>query len=224
MTVRIAGRLGRCGRAHRAWRGRADDVHDLGVVEHLARLELGGELVELLPILFQQLRGPHGRLTQHAGDFIIDDLRRVLAELALLIDVAAEERVFVGTLTGHRPQLFAHAPVGHHLPGDPRGLREVVFRAGRVFAEDEFLSRSPAQDEDEAVVKIGLADVHPVFLRDELGHAKGPATRNDRHLVEFVDTREKPGGEGMPGLVVGGHLLLATGEHFFGPINTLSRA
>ena len=138
----------------------------------------------------------------------------MFAVFTLLVDIAAEEGLLVGAVAGHRPQPFAHAPVRHHLAGDSSGLLQIVFRARRIFAEDELLCGAAGEDEGQTVVEVGLADVHAVFLGHELRHAQSPAARDDRHLVELVDARQQPGGQRMAGLVVGRHLFLAAGEQF----------
>jgi hypothetical protein len=43
----------------------------------------------------------------------------------------------------------------------------------------------------------------PVFGRDLLGCAQGPAAREDRHLVQRVDLEQQMGQQGVAGLVVG---------------------
>ena len=139
----------------------------------------------------------------------------MFAVFTLLVDIAAEEGLLVGAVAGHRTHPFAHAPVRHHLAGDPRGLLQIVFCARRIFAEDELLRGAAGEDEGQAVIEVGLADVHAVFLGHKLRHAQGPAARDDRHLVKLVDARQQPGGQRMAGLVVSRHLLFAAGEQFF---------
>ena len=50
------------------------------------------------------------RFAEDAGDFAVDHLHRVLAELPLLVHLAAEERVFVGHLVAHRARARSLMP------------------------------------------------------------------------------------------------------------------
>ena len=64
-------------------------------------------------------------------------------------------------------------------------------------------------------MQFALADVHAVFLGQQLRHAQRPAAGNDRHLVHAIGAGHQPGQQGVARLVIGGHPLFLAGEHFF---------
>ena len=117
---------------------------------------------------------------------------------------------------GDRPEPFAHAPMGHHPPGELAWRRPDRFRRRRVYSPNtSFLRRSPAEHENQPALQLRLADVQPVFLGQQLRDAQRPAARNDRHFVQPIDAGHQPGQHGVARLVIGGHRLFFAGEHFF---------
>ena len=68
---------------------------------------------------------------KNLGDFFVDDLGRVLAELARAGHFAAEEGMVFARVIGDRPEPLAHAPVRDHAAGEPRGFASDRFRRRR---------------------------------------------------------------------------------------------
>ena len=112
----------------------------------------------------------------------------------------------------HRAQLAAHAVLGDHRAGDLGGLLDVRHGAGGRLAEHQLLGGASAHREHQP--RNHLRAGHQALV--VLGHGHrvpaGATARQDGHLVDRVDVRHRPRGEGVPAFVVGGDLLLVLAD------------
>ena len=95
-------------------------------------------------------------VVQDPRNFLVDHLSRVLAELALLVDFLAQERMLLAGAEGDRPQPFAHAPMSDHPPGQLGHLGQIVFRPGGILAEDQLFRGPTAERENQPAVQFRI--------------------------------------------------------------------
>src|SRR5439155_7288363 len=135
-------------------------------------------------------RLPHARVgrAQDPGDLDVDRLGRRLAVFPCGRATRLEERL-ARLLERREAELLAHAVLRDHVTGHVRRAAQVVRRAGRDIAEDDFLGHAAAEQYVEAVEKLGarheIAILGRLLLRvAECGHPP----RDDRDLVYGVGT------------------------------------
>ena len=118
------------------------------------------------------------------------------------------EGLGVGVAELHHADAVAHAVVGDHRAGRLRGLLDVVGGAGRGVAEDDLFGDAPAHAVDQVVEELVAGLVEAVLGGHDHRVAQGAAARQDRHLRDRVRVVQGGGGQGVAGLVVGGHGLV----------------
>ena len=121
----------------------------------------------------------------------------------------------VGVLGGEadHADLGAHPVLGHHLPGDPGRLLDVVGGAGGRIVEDDLLRDAPAHGVGQLVEQV--VAVHRVAVLGGQHHrvAEGPPAREDRHLRHGIGVVQSRRRERVPRLVVGGQELVGVVHH-----------
>ena len=66
---------------------------------------------------------------------------------------------------GHRAQAVAHAPVGHHPPGDIHGAVEIVFGPALNSLKMIFSAAAAAHRDQQDRVQLAFPDVDAVLVR-----------------------------------------------------------
>ena len=171
---------------------RTDQRADFGLVEFFLVQQFDRQFLQLLAVVFQQVVRLVGGAVQDLDDLGVDQFHRVLAELALLMDFAAQERVFVGQLVADGAQPFAHPPVHHHPPRQVRRPLQVVLRADRGFIIDQQFGRPAAEQDDQVIAELPFGHAEPVLRRHHLRGPQRAAARNDGDFVDGVRAGQQP--------------------------------
>ena len=132
----------------------------------------------------------------------------LVAVVALLADLAAEEDQLVALAEGQRAELVAHAELGDHPAGQVGRLLDVVAGAGRRVAEDQPLGDVAAEQPGDLVLELGLGLEVAVLVRQGHRVAEGHAAADDRDLGDRVALGQDPLDDGVAALVVGDDRLL----------------
>ncbi len=145
----------------------------------------------------------------------VDLPRGVIRHRLGLAHLTPEEGVTLFLAVIQRPQFFREPPLGHHVAGDLRGALDIVRGPGGhlLVAEDDFLRQTSTEQARQLTLQARLGMAVAVFLGQEHGHTQGTATRDDADLVHRVVLRHRQAHDRMPGLVIGGQLLLVLGHH-----------
>ena len=115
-------------------------------------------------MLGKQLGRSFRGIGQKPLHLLIDDPGRFFAELAMLVNLLAEKGMFLSLPKSNRPDNLAHAPMGHHLAGQSGRFLQVVFCAGGILVEEEFLRGAAAQEHRHLRMQPPLADVVSLFV------------------------------------------------------------
>ena len=118
------------------------------------------------------------------------------------------EGLGVGVAQLDHADAVAHAVVGDHRAGRLRGLLDVVGGAGRRIAEHDLLGDAAAHAVDQIVEELVAGLVEAILGGHDHRVAQGAAARQDRHLRDRVRVVQGSCGQGVAGLVVGGHGLV----------------
>ena len=156
----------------------------------------------------EHLGGPLIGLVDDRPDLFVDGLGDLLAVVALLADLAAEEDQLVALPEGQRAELVAHAELGDHPAGEVGRLLDVVAGTGRGVAEDEPLGHVAAEQSGDLVLELGLALEVAVLGRQRHRVAEGHAAADDRDLGDRIALGQDALDDGVAALVVGDDRLL----------------
>ena len=162
-------------------------------------------------MLLQQLPGLGVGLVNKAANLGINFQRRLLAEVAMLVDLAAQEDLLFFLAEGKRSQA-AHAPLANHLASHVRGALNVVAGAGGHLLQEELLAQASAHQHGNACLQIIARVVVTIGLRQLHGQTHGHAARNDRHLVQRIGQGHQGGHNSVACLVEGGDLFFFVGQ------------
>ena len=124
------------------------------------------------------------RLVDQAADFEVDLARRLLGEVAVLGDFAAEEDLLFLLAEGQRTQA-AHAVLADHAAGEVGCRLDVIAGAGGHLVEEDLLSHAAAVGHGEAGFEV-FAGVVVAIVGQVDGDAQRHAARNDGDLVDGV--------------------------------------
>ena len=130
--------------------------------------------IELVAVGDQDLRRPLVRLVDDRPDLLVDRLGDLVAVVALLADLAAEEHELVALPERERAELVAHPELGDHPAGQVGRLLDVVAGAGRRVAEDQPLGGVAAEEPGDLVLELGLALEVAVLLSAGPSCSRGP--------------------------------------------------
>ena len=121
----------------------------------------------------------------------------------------------MGLLVVDVADLVGHSPSQNHRPGKAAGLLDVARRAvgDVVRAVFDDLRRLAGHGHGELLLALRLVQVELVDVGQADHHSQRDATRDDRGLVDVVAFGKGHADDCVPGLVVGGHLLLLVGQH-----------
>ena len=143
-------------------------------VDGLLGHELLGKGHEAVAVGRQDLRRSLVRLVDDRPDLLVDLLRDLVAVVALLADLSAEEDQLVALPEGQRAELVAHAELGDHAPRQVGRLLDVVAGTGRGVAEDQPLGDVAAEQARDLVLELGLGLQIAVLLRAAPSCSRGP--------------------------------------------------
>ena len=187
------------GRAREARRA-GHDALDVVALEHLVLEQLAGELVELVAVLEDQLRGAAHRLVGQVLLLLVAQLARAVGDEAALVRDAA------------RGDRGAHRVVVDHRARDLRDAQEVVGGAGGDRAEHDLLRRAAAEQHGHVVDQLLAGLEVAVLLREVERVAQRAPARHDRDLVHAVDARQQLGAQRVARLVEGDDAALVVVE------------
>ena len=174
------------------------------LVERLLLEQRQHQGVEHVAVLLQDVERLLVGVGEQLGDLLVDDRGDVLGVVAVVADVAAQERLGVVGAELDRAQPLGHAVLGDHRPGQVGGLLDVVAGAGGRVVEDHLLRRPAAHHVGELVEQLGAGLGVLVLVRQHHRVAEGPAARQDRDLVHRVGAGQRRRDQGVSALVVGG--------------------
>ena len=153
------------------------------------------------------------RALEEVAHLLIDlgrNVIRIIDGAAAPAHVAERIALLLAILDG--AQVGRKAVFRQHRAGDLGGVLNIGGRARGGRTEDQFLGGAAAHGKDQTGKQL-VAGVHAlvVFLRGH-GMATGAAAGQDGDLVHALDVLERPRGQGVAALVVGGDLLLVLGD------------
>ena len=90
-------------------------------------------------MILEQFAGTFFCSEQECPDRLVDFLRRTLAEMTGLGELASEEGMFLALAQIHRPHGIGHPPARDHCPGQRGGTVDIVIRARTDAAKQQFL-------------------------------------------------------------------------------------
>src|SRR5207244_11979484 len=90
---------------------------------------------------------------------------------------------------GHRPQLVAHAPAGHHLPSQGARLLDVVFGTCRAATVDHLLGGPAAHPADDPRLQVFLSITVLVVVWALVRHPPALAARDAPPPVDRTRAR-----------------------------------
>ena len=148
------------------------------------------------------------------SDFQVNDALRVRGVAGALAHAATQKHVLLLTGVTRRPQLRVITPLGDHVTDNVGRLLNVVAGpGGDVFlAEDQFFRDAAAEGHGQLRFQLNLRLAEHVAFRQGHGHAQGPATGDDGHLVDRVVLGHHDADDGVTGFVIGGQLLFFLGH------------
>ena len=132
---------------------------------------IGCDPLQNLPMVPQDLVGLVLALLQQPADLLIR-LRAGL--LGAGGDVPAVQVLVLRALETHGAEIFAHAVLSDHLPGQVRGALNIVGRAGGGGAEFDHFGGPAAQEHGDLREQLVLGQQIPLFLRGAHGVAQRP--------------------------------------------------
>ena len=151
-------------------------------------------------------------LIQQDLDLLIHDGRSLLGAVQA---IAAVQILVPDGAQGHHAELVAHAEHGHHVPGDARGLLNILRGSVGHGVHHHFLRRPAAHGDGDLGHQLVLgAQVGLILLRHQQGIAQRPlGVGNDGDLLHRLGVLLLIGHHGVAHLVVGHQLLLKLSEH-----------
>src|ERR1035438_3084252 len=216
-AIRIAGRSQ--DRAQRRKLLALNQHPNLFGVDRLALQQCGSNAVHRILVRFEDgVRCLVGLIDQPAN-FEIDLPCRLLAEVAMLRNLAAQEDLLFLLAEGKRTEA-AHAVLADHAAGEGGGKLGMAACAGGHLVEEDLLSHASAVGHSKARFEILARVVVPV-AGQEYGDAQSHSTRNDGDLVDGVRVLAEERNQRMAGFVIRSHPLflirkqhgLALGSH-----------
>ncbi len=123
-------------------------------------------------------------VVDEAAHFEVDLAGRLLAEVAMLSDLAAEEDLLFLLAEGERTEA-AHAVLADHAAGEVGCRFDIAAGAGGHLVEEDLLSHASAVGRSQAGFKI-LAGVVVAIVRQVDRDAESHAAGNDGDLVDGV--------------------------------------
>ena len=108
-----------------------------------ALFQRAGQSIELVAPLSEQFSRSSIGFVQNSRNFLIDEPGRVFAELALFVNLLAQEGMLLARAIGHRSDLLAHAPVGDHAAGQARDLLQVASAPALYSSKISFSAARP---------------------------------------------------------------------------------
>ena len=106
-----------------------------------------------------------------------------------------------------------HTVISDHGACGLGGLLDVVCRARRRIAEDEFFGYTTTHCVHQFIKELVARVVEAVFGRHDHGVAERATTRQDRHFRDWVGIAQRCGAECVTTLVVGGNSLVMVIHH-----------
>ena len=155
-------------------------------VDGLLGDQLLGQGDELVAVGREDLGRPLVGLVDDRPDLLVDGPGDLVAVVALLADLAAQEDQLVALAERQRAELVAHAELGDHPAGQVGRLLDVVAGTGRGVAEDQPLGDVAAEEPGDLVLELGLALEVAVLGRQGHRVAEGHAAADDRDLGDRV--------------------------------------
>src|SRR6476659_8485810 len=134
-----AGLAGEPRRAQRALLDGLEERGELLGVQRLVLEQVEDEAVEDGAVVVDDVPGLVVGAVDQAADLLVDDAGDVLAVVALVPHVAAEEDLTRGLAELDGPHPLAHAVLGDHLAGHRGGLLDVVGGTGGGVVEHDLL-------------------------------------------------------------------------------------
>ena len=143
---------------------------------------------------------------------VVDVAGHLVAVVGLSTHRATQEGVAVLGAVPHRAELGTHAVFGDHRAGDLGRHLDVGDRPGGRLAEHQFLGGPPTHREHQPGDHLRTGHQTLVVLGHRHRVPAGPAAGQDGDLVDRLDVRHRPSGEGVAALVVRGDLLLGLAD------------
>ena len=203
---------------------RVEDLLQIAPAQGFLLQKLRGQRIQLVAVSLEGCVGDLVGFVEKRLHLLVDlrgDCRRVLERAAT---AAAGKRIALLLAVLHRAKRGGHAVLGDHRTCDLRGLLDVVRRTGGRRAEDQFLGRAAAHGEHHAGKQF-VAGVHAlVVLVGRHGETAGAAAGENGHLVHALDVLERPRGQRVAALVVGGDLLLVLRDDLAGSTRAADHA
>src|SRR4051812_1350855 len=191
----------------------AQHLLHLVAVQHLALEERQGQQVKLVRIVVQELTGVVVGAVHQAPHLFVDRDRGLLAVVALLRDLASEEHELLLGPERQGTQALAHAPLADHAAGDVGGAADVVRGAGRELVQHDLLRRATSHEVRQHPQPVLAGEGMALVIGQIGGETQGPATRDDRDLVNAVAPRLEMRHERVARLVVARALLFGVRDH-----------
>ncbi len=147
-----------------------------------------GDLVKVVNIVRQHFIGFLVAIIHDASNFLVNHALRFLRHVLRACHRMTEEHFFLIVLIGQRPKLVAHAPLGDHGFCHLRRLRNIrrCTRRNLVVAKDQFLGDTSTHSNRQIRIHLFTCDGELIGLRQAHNHAKSPATRNNRCLMDRI--------------------------------------
>src|ERR1051325_329305 len=109
----------------------------------------------LLAMLHENLFGFGIRLSEDFFDLRVDELRGLLAAIALECAIRARQEHSIVLLGATRQaDRVAHAKEANHLPSQRGGMLEIIFRSGSYFVENHLLRRPAAEHPSNPIEQL----------------------------------------------------------------------
>src|SRR5581483_971220 len=144
-------------------------------------------------------------------NLLVDMLRSLFAEVAMLIDLAAEEDLLFLLAKRDRAER-AHAELANHSTGEIGSLLDVVAGASRHLAEENLFSHASTHHDGQSRFQIFLG-VRVLIVDGQLhGYPQCHSARDDRDFVQRVGVLAHSGDECVTSFVICRDLLLVVRE------------
>ncbi len=151
-------------------------------------------------------------LVEDVLDFLVDDGGSLLGIALRLAEVAADENAVARGIEADGAETVAHAVHGDHVAGGVRRLLDVAGGAGGDIVEENLLSHTSAERDDDVLKHLAARAEALVVLRAEQRKAAGLAARDDRDILHGIDVFKIVRGDGVAGFVVRGEPPLLLGD------------